>query len=196
MMKKNKKLIVCIAAVVVAAGYFVFRDHSSAPAGQYAAQGGMPTGDSTQIKKIKKLHPYTYQLVNLISSIERLEEEREYAINPKQAKPMLAVLDSLKSQPTLSEDQASQTITKLESIITDKQRWAIATLPSDSQFHRQAVQVPPMPNAKQRPGGPPAGMAGKAIENSNPFYTQGGGRPGPGGHSRLDKLMDGLKGKS
>ncbi|HEX2948798.1 MAG TPA: hypothetical protein VHV83_04415 [Armatimonadota bacterium] len=79
--------------------------------------GGWPAGMSQS---------GTFALVRLFTGIGRLEEDGQHACTPAQAKAILALMTPLRSQATLTPQQALRIQTKLEAILTSAQKDAIA----------------------------------------------------------------------
>lgn len=214
MSKRSNKLILTVVVVGVLAGVlFMLRDNVIKPNSSAGPQPGQspiggpmggpmsgPSTNSEDSKQFQKLHQYSLQLMKLVKNIGRIDNEAQAALTPAQAKSVLAVLEPLRELKSLDESAAKDAIKALEGILTDKQRYAISTLPSDSQFKKNSQQMAPpaagpMPSGPMPSGPPSGGRPGPMGDGFNPLNVPPGGPAGHGKAGDINKLFDDLKKK-
>lgn len=211
MSKKSSGLVLTVVVICVFAGaFFIFKDKiikQNSPAGPMLGQPPMggpmgapmggPAGNSEDFKQFQKLHQYTFQLMKLIRNIGRLDNETKEALTPTQAKNILAVLDPLRKLKSLDESTAKDAIKAMQAVLTDKQRSAISTLPSEDPFKRNNKQMgPPPPGGPMPSGPPPGGSPGLMGSEFNPLSIPPEGPGGQGRPGGMEKIFDDLKKKS
>jgi len=92
----------------------------AAPGGQ-TAMPGRPGGDRPRDAR--------FTLMRTFHNIARLDEDGKAPLSSAQAKAILAVMTPLRSQATLTADEAAKAQTKLDAVLTTAQRDAIAAMP-------------------------------------------------------------------
>jgi len=134
---------------------------------------GNPGARQEQFAQFQEQHKYTMQLSGLVRNIGRMEQEGQYKLTPAQAKQILGILQPLRTQPKLTQDEAKDTIRALQQVLTMNQRTEVGKL--------QAA-APPGGN---RRGGGAGGGAGRNGGNGGPGGSGGmGGAGAPGAGSR------------
>lgn len=120
--------------------------------------------DPQKMAQFRENHKYTFQLMRLVGNIGRLEREGKNPLTADQAKQILGVLTPLRSQKTLTQDDAKTAIRDVQKVLTEEQRNEIAAFP------------------ERGPGGGPGGSGGGQGGPGGSGGMRGGGRPGgPGG---------------
>lgn len=127
------------------------------PASLALAQGG----PNPAFMKWREQHKNTFQLRTMLGTgIVECERAQSTEIKPAQAKQLLAIVNPLRKQPKLTQDQAKAAIGKVKKLLDTRQLTAMDKAITDSQRRRGG------------PGGAPGGGAG------GPGGAPGGGAPG------------------
>lgn len=118
-----------------------------------------------QWQKFREEHKYHFQLRETFLKLGELEKKGgQTALNPEQAKKLLAVFRSLTQKEKLTTDEAKEALKKVKEILKPDQLNAL-----------QRIQLPRM-RRPGSPGGPFGGQGG-------PAGGAGAGGPGAGGPS-------------
>lgn len=176
-MGKSGRIAIMLVVVLAIAcgGYYYLHNRSSATATGATATGAAMTGGSNmreRFTQFREEHRYTFMLMQLASGIVRLEDDPAHAVSSAQAKQLLAVLQPLRTQPTLTQDEAKNTIKAIQSILTAEQRDAINKLQPERNRQQGGPGAPGMGRPSgQRPqgGGRRMPMDLDAMKNFNPF---------------------------
>jgi len=181
---KRSVIIGVVVVVLVGAGAWLLSQQNSPntrtpPAGQTGQSGQTPGpgGGNTgarqeQFAQFQEQHKYTMQLSGLARNIGRMEREGQYKLTPAQAKQILEILQPLRTQPKLTQDEAKDTIRALQQVLTMDQRTEVAKL--------QAA-TPPGGNRRGGGAGGPGGGAGRPGGNGGQGAPGAGSRGGPAG---------------
>lgn len=162
---------------------------------------GGPPGGFGRFGEFQKQHQYAFELTRLVRSIGRLEQDKKNALNPKQAKSVLAVLQPLRKRTNLDEAAAKKGLNAVQSVLTNKQRAAISALPPEHPFRRNGPPPSgPRPGERRegRPGfGPPPGPGPRFdMKSFNPLNPPAFGPPNQQRSGGMNKVFDDLKKKS
>lgn len=178
-MGKSWRMVIILVVVLAIAGggyYYLHNRPSTAATGGTATGAAMSGGSNMRERftQFREEHRYTFMLMQSAGGIGRLEEGQTHVLSAAQAKQLLAVLTPLRSKPTLTQDEAKDTIKAIQSILTAEQREAISTMRPE----RDRQQGGPGGAGMGRPSGqrPPGGgrrmpMDLDAMKNFNPFNT-------------------------
>jgi len=178
--------------------------------------GGNPSAFREQMTQFREEHKYTFQLTRLVGNIGRLEQEGKNKLTPAQAKQLLGILQPLRTQPKLTQDDAKEAIRSLQAALTMDQRTEIGQMP-ERRFGggNRGGQGGPggqgMGGAGGQGGGAPRGQGGQnggrpggqrpqfdpaAMKDFNPFNAQSGGMGGPRAAARYDEFFKALEAKA
>ena len=193
-------LIVVVVLAVAAGGYYFLKGGGGGSAssgtvssgaqssgGQAGGPGGGGGGRGSQFREE---HKWTFQLTRLVRNISRLDSDKKFPLAASQAKSVLGVLNPLRKQKTMDQEQAKTAIRQLQDILTEDQRTAISTMAPEHQFRREAGPG----------GGPPQSrrptMDPKAMENFNPFNPPKDSPMAQRGAERMNQLFKGLEARA
>jgi len=208
-----------VIVLVLGAAVWILTDKqgqsNNAPNGQTA--GGSNPGDFRErMTQFREQHKFTRQLTMLASNIGRLERDGQHKLTAKQAQQLLAVLQPLRAQPKLTQDEAKETTRALQQVLTMDQRTEIGKMP-EQRFdggNRGAggsggagsAGAPGMGGPGGSGGGAPRGQGGSrgdrprfdpaAMKDFNPFNPQSGGMGGPRAAARWDEFFKALEAKA
>jgi hypothetical protein len=135
---------------------------------QGAGGGGMPPEMMAKIKAWQKWgeqHKKLTQLGDLIGQVQEMDKDPNAQLNKPQAGKMLGIIKPLRTKGALSEDQAQDTIKKMNGVLNLKQIKKIATIePASARMRRGFGGGRPGggggPGGGARPGGPRPGGGG------------------------------------
>jgi hypothetical protein len=137
-----------------------------------AQQGAGGGGGFSQFAKFRDQHKYTFQLQTMVTGgLMEMERSPSTKLKAAQAKQVLTVLNPLRKQPKLTQDQARASIQKLQKAFDTKQLTAVDRAIKSSQRR--------MAGGGRPGGGGPGGPGGGGPGGGGPGF--GGGRPGGGG---------------
>jgi hypothetical protein len=143
------------------------------PLGVAFAQGpGGPEGGAgmpPQVQKFMEATKYKRQLRNQFRAIEELNRDPSTAVNPTQAKQLLAILKPWTTRDTMTEEQAKGLILKVKGVMKARQLTAMGNY--------KPPQRGGFGGGGGRPGGGPGGPGGPG----GGFAGRPGGPGGPGG---------------
>jgi len=157
----------------------------------------------------RQQHEQMFKLQHTFLTLAALEKTDKGTLTQSQAKQILDIMTPLRSKPKLTEEEAKQTLARVNKVLTAGQLKAIADAESgrgDHQGPRDGQRPPPPAGATGQK--PPEGAPGpphqprqfdpEAMKDFNPFYTGGpnGGGMGPAQGRRLDTFFDALKKKA
>jgi len=103
-------------------------------------------------------HKNTFALMSRVGKIARLEKEQKAPLTAEQAKSLLAVLQPLRSQPTLTQDQAKEALKQVNAVLTDTQLTEIGKMKD-------------RPRGNGSRGGQGRGQRPQMMKDFNPFNT-------------------------
>lgn len=176
------------------------------------AQPGAAAG---QMAAFREEHKYTFQLTGMVGGIGRLEAGTKAPLTPAQAKSILAVINPLKAQDTLTQDQAKEALRSIKEVLTEKQLNEIAATQQQRSFGRGnggaggtgGAPGGGGPGAGGAGGGPGAGRQGGgrgnrpafdpvAMKNFNPFNQKAGAPTMGRGGNRMQQTLDAIEAKA
>ena len=161
MMQLTRRIITAAALTALAA-----------TAGFAQGPGGQGPGGG-QFSQMREKYKFTFQLMSMARHIGEIDKDPKYTLTPEQAKQTLAVLQPLRKQPKLTQDQARNALKLLKPIFTVKQLNAMAKI-KPPQFGQRGTGRggPGEPGGPGRPGGRPRMMDPNAMKDFNPFYAK------------------------
>ncbi len=146
--------------------------------GRRSENGGAPF-DREKFVQFQETHKYTFQLMGLVGNIMRMERDGKTPLTAQQAKELLAVLQPLRKQEKLTQDDAKAAIRDVQRVLTEAQRNAIAAMPERDGGRRATGGGGGAGNGGGMRGGPPPG--GGAPPPGGPGGGPGGAPGGRGG---------------
>lgn len=173
------------------------------------AGGGNSGAFREQMTKFREEHKYTFQLTRLVGNIGRMEQEGQNKLTAAQAKAMLGILQPLRKQPKLNQDDAKEVIRSLQAVLTMDQRTEINKMPERRSGGGNRGGGAGGPGGQG--GGAPRGQGGQnggrpggqrpqldpaAMKDFNPFNSQSGGMGGPRAAARYDEFFKALEAKA
>jgi hypothetical protein len=156
---------------------------AQAPGG--APGGGPPGGNMAAFQKFREQHKYTFQLTRMLRGLNDLEKDSSTALQPAQAKSILAVLKPWQTKPKMTQDDAKGVMRGVKKVLTAKQLNALSRV-QDRGFGGGRGGPGGGPG-----GGPPGGGVGGPPGGGPggggpPGGYRGAGGPGGGGQRRFD----------
>src|SRR5690242_1058482 len=101
----------CLTATVLA----LSASSAFAQGGPGGGPGGGGGGGFAAFQKFREQHKYTFQLTSTLTrGLMECQRSKSTELKPDQAKKILAVIEPLKKQPKLTQDQAKATLQKLQ----------------------------------------------------------------------------------
>ena len=216
-----KRLLIIGLAVVVVIGAGIW--FLASRKGQNAPNGQSTAGGRRQFAEFQKQHESTVRLERYARGIMRLEQG-QHKLTAAQAKQILDILQPLRTQPKLIQDEAKETQFALQKVLTMEQRTEVNAVPergSGGGFRGPGGAGgsggnggPGMSGGPGGPGGPggamrrPGGQNGdrpngqrrqfnaEAMKDYNPFNPQSGGMGGPRAAERWDAFFKALEEKA
>jgi len=173
-------LLLFLAIVSAVAGGFVAVSTTDKDAVRQSrnAIGGQNSGsfDREAMTRFRDDHKFTTMLTRLVRNIGRLEQEQREPLTPEQAQAMLAILQPLSAQPTMTQDDAEEVYRALQRALTMEQRTMIAKMSeaqssNGSGFRGGSGGGGGRGSGGRSQGGQRFSFDPAAMKNYNPFYT-------------------------
>ncbi|HEY3378574.1 MAG TPA: hypothetical protein VGL77_13875 [Armatimonadota bacterium] len=201
-----KRIMVLVLAIVVLGGLLVAgcagkkgtTGGSNAGASATAtADSGSGGGGRAQMAAFRESHKYTFEVSRMTGNIARLEKMGIAPLSSEQAKQILTVLQPLRTQPSMTQDQAKATIAALKQVLTDQQLTEIGKLKAPGRGGSGG-------GARGGSGGPGNGARGgnrsrfdpATMQNFNPFNPPKDSPMAQRGKNRMDELFTMLENKA
>jgi len=191
-----KRLVLPLAVIVIAgAGIWAFVAKRGGPAAPRAGEpraAASPSdgmGGREAFAKFRESHKYTFMLTRMATGIGQLETEGSAPLTSAQAKAILTVLNPIRKQTSLSQDEAKEAVKKLKAVLTAKQLTEIARMKQpERRFHSPT-------EGERRPRQGPR-FDTSAMGNFNPFNPQKGNPMAARSANRIEALFDALNKKA
>jgi hypothetical protein len=162
-----KRVYLCLMAGILLFGMCLFAAATLAQQENGGKQGGFQKGHETK-----------FQLMRLVQNVGRLDSGKNGKITPDQAKTLLGILDPLRKQDILTQDQAKVALDKISALLTDEQQKLIA-------------DMKPEKNSGGTGGGGFHNHEGGMMGGGGPHQNEGGMMGGGGPHQHEAGMMGG-----
>lgn len=202
-MKRYVFPIMFLAATMAVTGCAAKKDSPQTKAQSTAPTQGAPgvAGGRGGFTQFRESHKYTFMLTRMMANIGRLEAEGNAPLTKQQAKTILAVVEPLRKKPTLTQDEAKQTATKVKAVLTAKQLTEMGKM---KQPERRGGQGQGMGQGRGMGMGQGMGQGQNgqrsrmnfdpiAMKNFNPFNASGNNPMAARSAKRMNEMFDALK---
>lgn len=163
------------------------QSQASAPAGSPAGGGGFGA-----FQQFRESHKYTFMLTRMTVNIAKLETESDAPLTPEQAKTILGILEPLRKQTTLSQNDAKTTAMKVKAVLTEKQLTEMGKMKQPERRPGQGQgQGQGQNGQRQRPSFDLA-----AMKDFNPFNPSKDNPMAARSAKRINMLFDVLQKKA